>query len=136
MPEARQHAGAEAVRGPGSCLAEPPREHPGWGSVGTLGRRRRGLDPACPLDSGLPQLTPLGPGNSSGGLREGPDGRSVCRLAPGVPVSQEWTELRMPVAPRSHGWLRAKPEASLAVPTYNFAGVFDSGAGSLAIFTA
>lgn len=67
---------------------------------------------------------------------QGPDGRSVCRLAPGVPVSQEWTELRMPVAPRSHGWLRAKPEASLAVPTYNFAGVFDSGAGSLTIFTA
>lgn len=112
--------------------------------MGLLAGEQRGLGPACPLDSGLCLFVPLGPGNSSGGHRRKcpPPGeaRRPCRtgglcagLAPCVPVSQEWPGLRMLVAPRSHGWLRAKPEAGLAVPTCNSVGVFDSRAGSLAV---
>lgn len=132
-----QRTGAEGAWGP--C--------PGWQSPPQLGKTPPGEDwrersageqrvqvHTCLVDLAPPACFLIGDLGSQGHLVWGHWWGSIPAQAAGPSDLQVWTQPRMPVSPRGHGWPRAEPEAGLVLLassgltalTCNPLGIFES----------
>lgn len=120
-----------------SWLAEPPavRENPTWGRLeGVVCRRAESSGPHLLVDLAPPACFLIGDLGSQGHLAWGHWWGSIPAQATGPSDLQVWTQPRMPVSPRGHGWPRAEPEAGLVLLassgltalTCNPLGIFES----------